>query len=79
MGGFIVGLIIFSFGVKTRKWRIAMLSMGLITSMIFFGTGIMFMIKERKDDVAEEMQDVCAYYANFFEDYECNCRLGEEE
>ena len=75
IGGFIVGLMIFSLGIKSRRWKISFFFMGLILSLIYYGAGILFMIQEKKDDVAKEMEDVCAYYQAYFEDYECKCKM----
>ena len=55
-----------------------MFSFGLLSNLIFFGTGAGYMIKFAKQDVAMEMSDVCGYYEQFFEDYECNCQLENE-
>ena len=78
LGGFVMGFIIFSLGIESRRWKTALFSMGCMIALVFYGMGVFFMIKERKDDVALEMEDVCKYYQGFFEDYECNCQLGDE-
>ena len=30
-------------------------------------------------EVSEELRDVCGYYKQYFEDYECNCMIEEHE
>jgi len=48
---------------------------GFFLTVIGAALGIVFMLKEIKDNVADEMGDVCGYYKQYFEDYECNCQL----
>jgi hypothetical protein len=78
LGGFMIGMLIFSLQIKSMRWKIGMFSFGLLSNLIFFGTGAGYMIKFAKQDVAMEMSDVCGYYEQFFEDYECNCQLENE-
>lgn len=45
-------------------------------------TSVIYMHEEIKDNVGEEMEDVCGYYEDYFknngQEYECNCMLDEE-
>mmetsp|Transcript_1714 Transcript_1714/g.2258 ORF Transcript_1714/g.2258 Transcript_1714/m.2258 type:complete len:367 (-) Transcript_1714:259-1359(-) len=75
IGGFAVGLLLFSLKIKTRRWKIMWFLTGFFLTVIGAALGIVFMLKEIKDNVADEMGDVCGYYKQYFEDYECNCQL----
>jgi len=79
MGGFVVGLMIFSLKVKTFRWKIGLFAFGFLFALIGFSTGVLHMIQETKAGVAQEMEDVCGYYMNYFPDYECNCMLGRHQ
>ena len=79
MGGFLVGMMIFSFQIKTTRWKLGMFAVGALASLIFYGTGIHHMFNEAKQKVAVEMSDVCGYYQQFFEGYECRCMLERHE
>lgn len=79
MGGFVVGLMIFSLKVKTVQWKIGLFAFGFLFALIGFSTGVLHMIQETKAGVAQEMEDVCGYYMNYFDDYECNCMLGRHQ
>eukprot|EP00979_Chaetoceros_neogracilis_P001438 scaffold249_cov262-Chaetoceros_neogracile.AAC.5 len=79
IGGFMLGMMIFSLQIKTRRWKIGMFSVGLLSNLLFYGVGIGYMVKIAKQNVAEEMSDVCGYYEQFYEDYECNCMMDKNE
>lgn len=70
-----MGIMIFSLQIKTRRWKLGMFAIGVLASSIFYGTGIYHMFQEVKGNVAQEMSDVCGYYQQFFDGYECRCML----
>ena len=74
-----MGLLIFSLGIKTRKWKCMMFSFGFVLTLVFTVTSIFHIQTEVRNEVAVEMSDVCGYYAAFFEDYQCNCMLERHE
>lgn len=37
------------------------------------------MFNQSRGEVAEEMGDVCEYYKQFYEDYECRCRMDDAD
>ena len=81
VGGFAVGMMLFSCRVKTWRWRIIWFLTGALMTGIGLVLGIIYMNEEIKDNVAEMMADVCGYYEEYFknigEAYECNCMLEE--
>mmetsp|Transcript_226 Transcript_226/g.361 ORF Transcript_226/g.361 Transcript_226/m.361 type:complete len:373 (+) Transcript_226:164-1282(+) len=79
LGGFLMGIMIFSLQIKTKRWKIGMFAVGLLASVIFYGLGIHQMFNDAKNNVAQEMSDVCGYYQQFFEGYECRCMLERHE
>lgn len=74
LGGFVVGLMLFAWGIKTVKYRWIVFALGLVLTLALFGSGFVHMVQESKDLVAEEIADVCAYYQQFYQDYECKCQ-----
>lgn len=79
LAGFTVGLMVFSFRVKALKWKCFWFMFGFTITFFGFAVSIVKMMDEVKDGVAEEMGDVCGYYKQYFEDYECNCMLDRED
>lgn len=65
------------------RWRIIWFLTGLLMTAIGLVLGVSYMHEEIKGNVAEDMQDVCGYYEEYFqgmgEEYECNCMLLEDE
>lgn len=74
-----MGIMIFSLQIKTTRWKLGMFATGVVMSFIFYGTGIHHMFHVVKNNVAQEMSDVCGYYQQFFEGYECRCMLDRPE
>lgn len=79
LGGFLVGMFIFSLRIKTMRWKIGMTIVSLLINLIFFGVGLSYMFNHSRGEVAEEMGDVCEYYKQFYEDYECRCRMDDAD
>jgi membrane associated rhomboid family serine protease len=75
LGGFVVGILLFSWGIKTPRYRYGMFFFGLITTAALYGTASLHMVNESKNQVAEEIADVCQYYQQFYDDYECRCQM----
>jgi len=75
LSGFGLGIVIFSCKMKTKRWRILWFMFGITITAMFYGVTFIVMYQESKDDVAEEMNDVCSYYMKIFDDYKCNCML----
>ncbi|KAL3903579.1 MAG: hypothetical protein SGILL_010392 [Bacillariaceae sp.] len=79
LAGFCVGFIIF--GADCRKACFSKLFWLLVGVGL---TGIFFVVLFQQMysgniEAAEELRDVCAYYKQNFEDYECNCQRDGNE
>jgi len=79
LSGFAWGIIIFSFKIKTSRWRILWLFFGIVFGGLFYSVVFVYMYQESQEDVAEEMSDVCSYYMKIFDNYECKCMLENYE
>jgi membrane associated rhomboid family serine protease len=78
VAGFVIGLALFSFAVQGcyGVWKIVWLSLGLAAASAFFIGTITYMYSGQVE-AAEELRDVCGYYKENFENYECNCMRDE--
>jgi membrane associated rhomboid family serine protease len=82
IGGYAVGMLLFSCYVKTWRWRIIWFLTGFLMTAVGLVLGVVYMHEEIKGNVADEMKDVCGYYEDYFQgqgiDYECNCMLEDQ-
>jgi len=78
VAGFVIGLALFSFAVQGCYgiWKIVWLCLGIAAASAFFIGTITYMYSGQVD-AAEELRDVCGYYKEHFENYECNCMREE--
>jgi membrane associated rhomboid family serine protease len=74
IAGFIIGLVVFSFAVQGcyGVWKIVWLGLGIAAAIAFFAGTITYMYSGQIEAI-EELRDVCGYYKENFENYECNC------
>jgi len=76
LGGFIaglcVGLFIFSFWIQHRICFILWCCLGIAVTVLFYTLGLEYMYKVEPN---KDLEDVCTYYKQYFEDYVCHCRL----
>eukprot|EP00559_Dactyliosolen_fragilissimus_P005239 CAMPEP_0184860824 /NCGR_PEP_ID=MMETSP0580-20130426/5640_1 /TAXON_ID=1118495 /ORGANISM="Dactyliosolen fragilissimus" /LENGTH=343 /DNA_ID=CAMNT_0027358077 /DNA_START=35 /DNA_END=1066 /DNA_ORIENTATION=+ len=79
LGGLSVGLMIFACRIKTLFFRLVWFLLGAFITVVGFSVSITYMIEEKKDEVAAELADVCGYYMQHFENYECNCMLDRHQ
>ena len=77
VAGLVVGLPVFSCSIKSMLWRILWFVLGLVLSAVTFGCALAYMYSGAVDP-ADELRDVCGYYQQFFQDYECRCMRGEQ-
>lgn len=75
VAGVVVGIPIFSCSIKTMVWRILWFVVGVVIAVASFGAALVYMYSGAVDP-AEELRDVCGYYQQFYEDYECRCMRG---
>jgi len=76
LGGFVsgitIGLILFSMKIQSYCWSAVWFMLGLATTAFgFFWIGIMLLDTTEPD---ANLKDVCEYYKQFYQDYECNCQ-----
>lgn len=74
IAGFMSGVICFSTWIKTKACAIFWFVIGVgltVTSYVFI---IIYMVTQVEP--MDDLNDICGYYQQFFEDYECNCQLN---
>merc|ERR1719469_1666412 len=74
VGGQIVGMLLFSSRIRTIACAIWWCLVGFAMSIIGYAMAIMYLYTNVQP--MDELRDVCGYYQQFFEDYECNCQLN---
>mmetsp|Transcript_26816 Transcript_26816/g.50160 ORF Transcript_26816/g.50160 Transcript_26816/m.50160 type:complete len:334 (-) Transcript_26816:2352-3353(-) len=79
LAGFCVGMIVFAADLQKAIFsKLFWLLVGVALTAVFFVVLLQQMYSGNVE-AAEELRDVCGYYKQFFEDYECNCqRQGGE-
>jgi len=72
LAGFCVGVLCFSCYIRSWLFSTFWFLTGAGLTAAYFGVTIngMFQVEP-----IEDLKDVCEYYQQFFEDYECNCQL----
>lgn len=78
LAGFVVGMIIFSLDVINNVWKLFWLFPGVALTIVYFAVTLQHMYSGEVE-LAEELRDVCGYYKQYFDDYQCNCMLEEHE
>ena len=78
ISGFLIGLVMFSFAVQGcyGVWKIIWLLFGIAAVCAYFSATLAYMYSGGIESI-EELRDVCGYYKENFEDYECNCMREE--
>lgn len=74
VAGMTVGLVTFSFSIESTKFVVLWFIVGVGSTVVAFALALKYMYNEVEP--AEELRDVCEYYKQYFEDYECNCQIG---
>ncbi len=77
LAGICVGMVLFSLDIVRQVWKLFWLLLGIAMTVVFFTLTLEHMYSG-EIIVAEELRDVCGYYKQYFEDYECNCMLDEQ-
>lgn len=78
LAGFAVGMIMFSLDIISNAWKFFWLLLGIALTTVYFVVTLQHMYSGEVEP-AEELRDVCGYYKQYFEDYECNCMIAEQE
>jgi membrane associated rhomboid family serine protease len=74
LAGFTVGLMVFAFSIETMVWRIVWFLFGVSGTIAGFVVSLKYMYTEVEP--LEILEDVCAYYQEYYQDYECACARG---
>lgn len=74
IAGFLIGLVMFSFAVQGcyGVWKIIWLLLGAAAVFAFFSATLAYMYSGNIESI-DELRDVCGYYQENFDDYQCNC------
>jgi len=75
LAGFCAGMVCFSCYIQTKPFLMLWFFVGLGLCATFYGTTLAYMFNEVEP--IEDLDDVCGYYQQFFDDYECNCQLED--
>ena len=76
LAGFFVGFMTFSFYLESYCYRLLWFLVGMALTLGFFIPCIDIMYSG-EIPMNEELRDVCGYYQQNFDDYECNCMREE--
>lgn len=71
--GLSVGLVLFSAKIRSVFWAFMWSVTGFVTTVAGFAIAFDYLFTSI--EIHEETRDVCEYYQQFFDDYECHCRL----
>jgi len=75
LAGFCAGMVCFSCYIKNKAFLLLWFTVGLGLSATYYGIAIGYMLNEVEP--IDDLDDVCGYYQQFFDDYECNCQLED--
>eukprot|EP00547_Thalassionema_nitzschioides_P001490 CAMPEP_0194206390 /NCGR_PEP_ID=MMETSP0156-20130528/5439_1 /TAXON_ID=33649 /ORGANISM="Thalassionema nitzschioides, Strain L26-B" /LENGTH=321 /DNA_ID=CAMNT_0038932911 /DNA_START=130 /DNA_END=1095 /DNA_ORIENTATION=+ len=78
LAGLLAGFAVFSCSMEMMMSRIFWFLLGTAVTVTAFVMSLNYMYSGVIDP-AEELRDVCGYYQQFFDDYECHCMRGEHE
>eukprot|EP00980_Cylindrotheca_fusiformis_P009684 scaffold2141_cov120-Cylindrotheca_fusiformis.AAC.19 len=70
--GFCTGMVLFAIELKKLVGRIIWTAIGVIITCVYFSV-ILTEMYSGNVDPPEELRDVCEYYKQFFDDYDCKC------
>lgn len=75
VGGMVIGVLLFSSEMELCLWKTAWAMVGLAGTVAFFVTLVTYMYETTEP--IDELRDVCGYYQQYYDDYQCNCMLDE--
>ena len=78
LAGFCMGIILFALQIKKAIWKMFWLLIGVCFTTVYFAVTLQYMYSG-KIDPSDQLRDVCGYYKQYFDDYECNCMREEQE
>ena len=74
--GFVVGWTVFAWDIAGYGCKLVWFLVGLAMTVTTFALAIQYMYSGEVESV-DDLRDVCGYYKQHFEDYECNCMRDE--
>mmetsp|Transcript_37579 Transcript_37579/g.112649 ORF Transcript_37579/g.112649 Transcript_37579/m.112649 type:complete len:355 (-) Transcript_37579:277-1341(-) len=72
IAGMAVGMVIFSCYIKSLVYRLIWFLIGAILTAVGFAETAKYLFNDVEP--VDELRDVCEYYKQFFDGYECSCR-----
>jgi len=76
LAGLVIGIAVFAMEMELLWWRLAFGLTGVLLTFLSFAIGLQIMYGST-DEVEEALRDVCGYYKETVQDYECNCMRDE--
>jgi hypothetical protein len=76
IAGFCIGVVLFALELRKLVWKIVWLAVGVAITSIYFSLTFTEMYSGNVDP-PEELRDVCDYYQQYFDDYECKCMINQ--
>ena len=76
ISGYCIGTVLFALELRKVFWKIFWLVIGVIITALYFSLTFTEMYSGAVDP-PDELRDVCGYYKQYFNEYECNCMRGE--
>jgi hypothetical protein len=73
IAGFAAAFLCFAPKIKTRMYAVFWSVVGVAMNVSLYVPMIKYMINDVQPN--EELNDVCAYYKQYFDGYECQCQL----
>lgn len=77
ISGFCVGMVVFAVEVKKIPWKIFWFLIGVAITCIYFSLTFSEMYSGNVDP-PDDLRDVCGYYKQYFDNYECRCMRGQQ-
>jgi len=74
LAGIAVGLILFSTMIQSCCWSLIWFIVGVALTGAAFTWEFVYLFQNV--EASEELRDVCDYYKQFYDDYECNCQYS---
>jgi membrane associated rhomboid family serine protease len=74
LAGFTAGFLCFAPRIKTKSYAIFWFVVGVVMNAFLYGGLISYMMNDVQPN--NDLQDVCGYYKQYFDDYECQCQLN---
>ena len=71
-------MILFSLDIGKQIWKMFWLLSGISITVVFFVVTLQHMYSGEIEP-SEDLRDVCGYYKQYFEDYECRCMREQHE